>query len=263
MSEMVIHACIHTNAVKANLNGVVSRGVKGAYVDDSGHLILVLTDDTTVDVGSVIGPEGPEGPEGPIGPRGYSGVYVGPGDMPEGYNVQIDPEGDNTSSLGDMLTSQYDPDDAVRDAGGIAAYLDAGVGSHIGDKNNPHEVTAAQAGADPSGTAASAVSTHNSSSSAHSALFSAKAETREYTVSVGTSWTESGDYYAQTVSVAGILASDNPIVDVVLGTDADANAAYLAAWSAVQRITTAANAITFYATGEPQSAFSALVKVVR
>nr|DAT41335.1 MAG TPA: hypothetical protein [Bacteriophage sp.] len=28
-----------------------------------------------------------------IGPQGVSGVYVGSGDMPEGYNVQIDPNG--------------------------------------------------------------------------------------------------------------------------------------------------------------------------
>lgn len=31
---------------------------------------------------------------GEIGPRGVSGVYVGAGDMPDGYNVQIDPNGD-------------------------------------------------------------------------------------------------------------------------------------------------------------------------
>ncbi len=47
--------------------------------------------------------------------------------------------------------------------------------SHLSSTTNPHSVTAAQSGADPSGTAASAVSTHNSDGSAHSALFSAKA----------------------------------------------------------------------------------------
>ena len=30
---------------------------------------------------------------GPQGLQGVSGVYVGSGDMPEGYNVQIDPDG--------------------------------------------------------------------------------------------------------------------------------------------------------------------------
>lgn len=31
-----------------------------------------------------------------IGPQGVSGVYVGEGDMPDGYNVQIDPNGTAT-----------------------------------------------------------------------------------------------------------------------------------------------------------------------
>ena len=39
--------------------------------------------------------------------------------------------------------------------------------SHIGNKSNPHGVTAAQVGADASGTAASAVATHNTATSAH------------------------------------------------------------------------------------------------
>ena len=33
-------------------------------------------------------------PFGPAGPPGVSGVYVGSGDMPEGYNVQVDPNGE-------------------------------------------------------------------------------------------------------------------------------------------------------------------------
>lgn len=39
------------------------------------------------------GPQGIQGPVGPQGPQGVSGVYVGSGDMPDGYNVQIDPDG--------------------------------------------------------------------------------------------------------------------------------------------------------------------------
>lgn len=60
-------------------------------------------------IGYVKGPEGPIGPKGDpftyadftaeqlsalTGPRGYSGVYVGAGEMPDGYNIQIDPSGD-------------------------------------------------------------------------------------------------------------------------------------------------------------------------
>lgn len=67
-----------------------------------------------------IGPQGPVGPKGAIGatgatgPRGISGVYVGAGDMPEGYNVQIDPDGEVIS-----ITPQQvlDWDKAITDLG--------------------------------------------------------------------------------------------------------------------------------------------------
>lgn len=38
----------------------------------------------------------PEQLENLRGPHGVSGVYVGSGEMPEGYNVQVDPEGNAT-----------------------------------------------------------------------------------------------------------------------------------------------------------------------
>lgn len=38
--------------------------------------------------------KGEKGDTGPQGPQGVSGVYVGGGDMPEGYTVQVDPTGD-------------------------------------------------------------------------------------------------------------------------------------------------------------------------
>lgn len=40
------------------------------------------------------GSPGPAGKDGEQGPPGVSGVYVGSGDMPEGYNVQVDPNGE-------------------------------------------------------------------------------------------------------------------------------------------------------------------------
>lgn len=48
---------------------------------------------TWVNVGAMKGPKGDTGDTGPQGEKGDSGVYVGAGDMPEGYNVQIDPSG--------------------------------------------------------------------------------------------------------------------------------------------------------------------------
>lgn len=40
-----------------------------------------------------------KGEQGPQGEKGDSGVYVGSGDMPDGYNVQIDPDGEPGDSL--------------------------------------------------------------------------------------------------------------------------------------------------------------------
>lgn len=54
---------------------------------------------------------------------GNGGIYIGSGEMPEGYNIQIDPNGDALDS--------------------------AEIFEHIENKNNPHEVTAEQIGAAP------------------------------------------------------------------------------------------------------------------
>lgn len=51
---------------------------------------------------------------------------------------------------------------AGADPAGSAATVQANLGVHIADSTNPHNVTALQAGADASGTAAAAVSTHES-----------------------------------------------------------------------------------------------------
>lgn len=40
------------------------------------------------------GEQGAKGETGATGPQGLSGVWVGSGEMPEGYNVQIDPNGE-------------------------------------------------------------------------------------------------------------------------------------------------------------------------
>lgn len=52
------------------------------------------------------GDTGPQGPIGETGPRGISGVYVGAGDMPEGYNVQIDPSGSGDEIVGGYYTPE-------------------------------------------------------------------------------------------------------------------------------------------------------------
>lgn len=46
-------------------------------------------------------------PKGDTGEQGISGVYVGTGDMPEGYNVQIDPSGTTESYLNETEVKAY------------------------------------------------------------------------------------------------------------------------------------------------------------
>ena len=54
----------------------------------------------------VPGPKGDTGPQGEQGPQGVSGVWIGSGTAPEGYNVQIDPNGDNIYE--DITDIEYD-----------------------------------------------------------------------------------------------------------------------------------------------------------
>ena len=95
-------------------------------------------------------------------------------------------------------------------------------------------------------------------------LANSKAITVTYTAEVSATWTANvAGGFMQTVPVDGILATDNPIVDVVLGEDVDANVLYLEAWVFVDRIVTDAESITIYANGSPATAFTIQLKVVR
>lgn len=55
---------------------------------------IAQTVQAKLDAGELKGEKGDKGDTGPEGPQGVSGVYVGGGDMPEGYTVQVDPAGD-------------------------------------------------------------------------------------------------------------------------------------------------------------------------
>ena len=67
-----------------------------------------------------------------------------------------------------------------------------------------------------------------------------------------------------TISVTGILATDNPIVDLVLSdNDYPDVAKALAFWATVYKITTAANSITIWSTSAPDINVAIQLKVVR
>lgn len=87
------------------------------------------------------------------------------------------------------------------------------------------------------------------------------AKTVTYTATVGTAWTAKTGYVQQTITVNGILATDNPIIDLI-ATTADFEAQQKA-WGKIFKVTTAANAITLYASEATEKAISLQLKVVR
>ena len=84
-----------------------------------------------------------------------------------------------------------------------------------------------------------------------------------YTAAVGTTWTGSEAPYTQTITVSGMTATDNPIVDVVLNSDYDTATTELEEYAKIYKITTAANSITVYATDKTENAINIQLKVVK
>lgn len=83
--------------------------------------------------------------------------------------------------------------------------------------------------------------------------------------SIDTSWAtnSSGGFY-KTVSVSGVLASDVPVVGIVMSSDVSAATLQGKAFANVNRITTAANSITLYAfSTAPTTAFTIQLLIVR
>lgn len=89
------------------------------------------------------------------------------------------------------------------------------------------------------------------------------AVTTTYITSVPTGWTADESYFYKDVTVNGILATDNPIVDVQFGSDNAANVLYNESICKVFRITTSANSIRLWATEDIAQAFPIQLKVVR
>ncbi len=61
------------NQITVTIGGLISRGVKAVEVTDEGRLVFTLTDGSTVDLGTVIGPKGEQGPKGDTGAQGLKG----------------------------------------------------------------------------------------------------------------------------------------------------------------------------------------------
>ena len=127
------------------ITATVEKGEKGDKGDkgDTGAA-FTYADFTAEQLAALKGEKGDKGDtgaQGEKGEKGDSGVYVGAGDMPEGYNVQIDPDGEATVVVSDIdvnengdLTATYtDGSTKTLSKFVLKSEFDAIMGSYITD----------------------------------------------------------------------------------------------------------------------------------
>jgi hypothetical protein len=74
--------------------GLLGKDIQSAAINDSGHLILTLTDGTPLDAGVAKGAQGEKGPTGPAGPQGPKGDTGDTGPQgPKGATGPAGPQG--------------------------------------------------------------------------------------------------------------------------------------------------------------------------
>ena len=135
--------------------GDVTTAVGSANTAANNAQTVADTVQAKLDNGDFVGAQGPKGDPGTTGPKGepgqkgdtgatgpqgVSGVYVGSGDMPDGYDIQIDPSGTFTPvGTGDMAKSVYDTDN-----NGIvdnAEKLEGHAASYFAQATHSHAIT--------------------------------------------------------------------------------------------------------------------------
>ena len=80
---------------------------------------------------------------------------------------------------------------------------------------------------------------------------------------LSTGWTGSVAPFTQTISVTGILSSDNPILDAVLSSTYATGVSQATAWSGIHSATTSSNTITFVFNVKPTIDIPFQAKVVK
>ena len=83
------------------------------------------------------------------------------------------------------------------------------------------------------------------------------------TVTLDTPWSGSSAPYSKTITVSGILATDAPIIDIVMSGTYSTDEALIEAWGYIYRAVTADGSITFYATDKPTVDLPIQIRVVR
>lgn len=174
-------------ATLAALRKAIPNGDEFMYQVSANHECYIWSEIALdwVSVGKLEGPTGPQGPQGAQGVQGETGPEGKQGKQgPQGIQGVQGPQGETgpegpqgpAGVSGQNGKSAYTSAVEAGYSGTEAAFNKAlsDVPGHIASTSNPHKVTAAQVGADPTGTAANEVSTHNSANDAHSDLFAKK-----------------------------------------------------------------------------------------
>lgn len=84
-----------------------------------------------------------------------------------------------------------------------------------------------------------------------------------YNVTLDTNWSGTTAPYTKTVTVSGILSTDNPTVDVVMSGTYATDESRVENWSYIYRIVTGTNSITVYALEKPTVSLPIQLKAVR
>jgi hypothetical protein len=83
------------------------------------------------------------------------------------------------------------------------------------------------------------------------------------TATLDTTWSGTSAPYTKTVYVSGILATDTPIIDVVMSGTYSTDEARIEAWGYIYRAVCNNGSITFYATEKPTVSLPIQIRVVR
>lgn len=100
---------------------------------------------------------------------------------------------------------------------------------------------------------------------AWSGEISAGAVSMVYTGTIPTGWSATGGNapYYKAVTINGILATDEPIVDLQASSTYATAEEQIAAYASIYRVVATANTLTFYATEEPEVALPVKVRCIR
>lgn len=89
------------------------------------------------------------------------------------------------------------------------------------------------------------------------------ATTTNYTATIGTTWTSADDWYTQDITVAGLLATDHPKIDLVTSSTLATAKLEQAAYSKILRMVASANTLTVYSTAATTQSMNIQMEVVR